>query len=141
MLAAVAAMIGATGAPALAVDDSFYTTSATPSNCPDDDDPAGYVYFVDYGEGDLSNPAKNDDYVSIRDTCADGDGVAAYAWHKGVKHGPKYNGRGFDEFMVWDPFGNVLPGERVGIQICSQNGTYGTPYDCGSVIYRTSSDG
>ncbi|GLI00153.1 hypothetical protein [Phytohabitans aurantiacus] len=145
VLAAVVAIIGATGAPALAVDDGFYTTSATPSNCPASswgpNYPAGYLYFVDYGEGDLSNPDKNDDYLLIKDTCADGDGVVAFAWHKGVKKGPKYHGKGYDEYVVWDPFGNVAAGERIGIQVCSQNGSGGTPYDCGSIIYRTSQDG
>jgi hypothetical protein len=58
-----------------------------------------------------------------------------------VKKGPKYHGAGYDEYVVWDPFGNVAAGERIGIQVCSQNGSSGSPYDCGSVIYRTSQDG
>ena len=68
---AVAGMVAATGTPALAAhDDSFSVSSEIPSDCPTSSNPAGYVYFIDYGEGDLSNPAKNDDYMTLRDTCA-----------------------------------------------------------------------
>jgi hypothetical protein len=138
---AVAALVGATGTPAFAQDDSFYISSDTPSDCPDSGDPAGYLYFVDYGEGDLSDPAKNDDYVTLRDTCANGDGVRGYVWHNGAYQGSVYNGGGFDAFVVWDPFGNVLPGESVGLKVCSVNGPNGSPYHCSNRIDRRSQDG
>jgi hypothetical protein len=144
IVVAVAALVGVTGTPAYAYDDSFLVRTALPSGCPGSTghlSPAGYVYFVDYGEGDLSDPAKNDDYVLIRDTCADNDGVRAYAWHNGDYVGSKYNGNGTDEFVVWDPFGNVLPDDYVGLKICSVNGSGGTPYDCSEVFVYQSRDG
>ncbi|WP_027344585.1 hypothetical protein [Hamadaea tsunoensis] len=139
---AVAGLVAATGTPALAsYDDSFATHTVTPSDCSDKSDPAGYIYFVDYGEGDLSNPAKNDDYITLRDTCANGNGVRGYAFLNGTSLGSVYNGKGNGSFVVWDPFGNVKAGDKVGIAICSVNGSGGSPYDCSSVFVFASVDG
>lgn len=142
---AVAGLVAATASPAsAATDDSFWVHSDTPSDCPDSSDPAGYIYFIDYGEGDPSNPGKNDDYITLRDTCPNGNGVRGYAWLNGTYLGSVYNGGGFDSFKVWDPFaayGNVDAGDSVSLKICSVNGSGGTPYDCSSIYGRISVDG
>jgi len=84
--AATTALVAAAATPASAAyDDSFSAHSAYDSTCENYGGYSGWVYFIDYGEGDLSNPAKNDDYIDIRDTCAaDHDGVIAEAWLNGI---------------------------------------------------------
>jgi hypothetical protein len=139
---AVVGVLGASATSASAAhDDSFWVSGDTPSDCPNSNDPAGYIYFVDYGEGDLSNPDKNDDYITLRDTCANGNGVRGYAFLNGQSLGSVYNGKGNDEFVFWDPFGNVKAGDKVGLAICSVNGSNGSPFDCSSTYAFTSVDG
>jgi hypothetical protein len=63
--------------------------------------------FVDYGPGVRGNGESNDDYVVIRDYCADSHGVKAWAWQNGVPLGSKYNGNGAAGARH---LGSVLPG-------------------------------
>ncbi|GLY71497.1 hypothetical protein [Amycolatopsis taiwanensis] len=110
-------------------------------------EPAGELLFVDYGEGSPSDPAKNDDYLEVRDFCLDGDGVKGWVWLNGVcleQCQGKYNGNGGGTSVIWDPFkqfpGNVNAGDKIGLKICRVNGPNGTPYDCGTKNF-TSQDG
>ncbi|HEX6684513.1 MAG TPA: hypothetical protein VF062_17045 [Candidatus Limnocylindrales bacterium] len=134
---AISGMVTATASPASAAyNDDFTVPTLTPGNC--GSSPAGYAYFIDWGEGGLADPAWNDDYIVLRDTCRDGDGIIAFAFLNSEFLGERYNGKGFDGFVVWDPFaavGNVDANQNVSIRVCSVNGQYGEPYDCNRIWY------
>jgi hypothetical protein len=115
-----------------AVDDSFrvFTT-----------DGCGMVEFVDHGEG-APGGGDNDDYAVVHDLCGDGHGVKAWAWLNGTLLGSKYNGNGLaGAAVIWDPFGNVLPGEAIGLKVCLSDGNSDpSPSNCGERT-EISSDG
>ncbi|GAB1516574.1 hypothetical protein [Actinophytocola sp. KF-1] len=117
---------------AAAYDDGF--TVRTGNGC-------GTVDFVDYGEGQPGG-GSNDDYAVVHDYCSDGHGVKAYAWIDGYYLGSKYNGNGLAGApVVWDPFGNVVAGEAIGLKVCLVDGADDpTPSDCRSATH-TSVDG
>ena len=124
------------GVIATAVNDSF-SVSTLNGGC-------GRADFVDFGDG-APGGGSNDDYVVIHDLCGDGHGVKAWAWLNGTLIGSKYNGNGLaGDAVVWDPFkqfGNVLPGDSIGLKVCLVNGTDDpSPFDCASVT-RASADG
>lgn len=121
------------GVIATAVDDSF-SVSTTGGGC-------GKVDFVDFGEG-APGGGSNDDYLVIHDLCSDGHGVKAWAWLNGILLGSRYNGNGLaGDPVIWDPFGNVLPGDSIGLKVCLVDGSDDpSPSSCGSLT-RTSSDG
>lgn len=132
---AVTGLLATLATPAsAAVNDGFsvHTQTGTQNRCPDKSWPGGYAYFIDWGEGGLSDPAKNDDYITIRDTCSDGWGVMAFAWLNDRYLGSRYNGLGYDEFVVWDPFpnGNVAPGDKITIEVCEHKGSTGENIAC-----------
>jgi hypothetical protein len=99
------------------------------------------VEFVDYGPG-APGGGDNDDYTVIHDYCADGHGVKAYAWINGTFLGSRYNGNGLaGDPVIWDPFGNVAPGNAIGLKVCLVDGNDDpTPFDCTSTTH-TSVDG
>lgn len=145
-IAALAVAVGAAAgalagqAPASAAHDDTFTAWATPC----DDlwrDPAGVVVFVDYGPGKPGG-GNNDDYVEIIDKCKDGHGVRGYVWLNGVYLGSKYNGNGAGTTVIWDPFGNLPAGSRVGLRVCLVDGPNDTtPFGCSNLISRTLVDG
>ena len=62
----------------------------------------------------------NDDYVVIDDFCKDHHGVKAWAWRNGKLLGSKYNGRGNNKSVIWDPYrndNNVEKGDYVGLKV------------------------
>ncbi|MGI5216209.1 hypothetical protein [Plantactinospora sp. CA-290183] len=132
---AAVATVGLVGAaaPAAAADDGFAVTTKTPSLCEDRDLIAGYLQFIDYGPG-APGGGNNDDYLSLEDWCADGDGVKGWAWLNGILLGERYNGNGTDAAVLWDPFppSTVRARDVVGLKVCSVNGPNGTPYNCQS---------
>ena len=109
-------------APA-AFDDSF--TVYTLDGC-------GSIEFVDHGPGKPGG-GDNDDYAVIHDLCGDGHGVKAWAWVNGVLH-EQYNGNGLAGApVIWDPFGNVIPGQDIALKVCLVDGNDDpTPSKCGS---------
>jgi hypothetical protein len=120
---------------AAATDDSFGVS--TTNAC-------GAIDFVDFGPG-APGGGDNDDYVEIHDFCSDGHGVEGYAWLDGIYLGNTYNGNGLSgSAVVWDPFkafGNVIPGDTVGIKVCLVDGPNDpSPSDCRSASH-TSVDG
>lgn len=104
-------------------------------------DGCGRVDFVDFGEG-APGGGSNDDYLVIHDLCGDGHGVKAWAWRNGILLGSRYNGNGLaGDAVIWDPFGNVVPGDAVGLEVCLVDGTDDpSPSKCGSAT-RVSVDG
>jgi hypothetical protein len=131
--APVAQAAPGTGPSLVSVDDSF--DLPTLNYC-------GYADFIDYGEG-APGGGSNDDFIYIRDSCADGHGVKAWAWLDGVALGSKYFGGGAagSEPLSWDPFGNVLAGQSVGVKVCLVDGSDDpTPFSCDSHT-QTSIDG
>jgi hypothetical protein len=133
-VAAVAAVLGIGASPATAATNDSFAFSTVGLGC-------GHVAFVDYGEG-APGGGNNDDYVVISDECSDGHGVKAYAWLNGVYLGSRYNGNGkFGADVVWDPFGNVVGGQSVGLKLCLVDGSSDpTPSACNQAT-RTSVDG
>jgi hypothetical protein len=119
--AVTASVVGFTATPAAAVDDS--RNVYTYGQC-------GLATFVDYGPG-AAGGGNNDDYVRIADLCSDGHGVKAYAWINGYYLGSGYNGNGYGSAVIWDPFGNVLPGQKIGLKVCLVDGNNDpTPFRC-----------
>ncbi|MFC8369483.1 MULTISPECIES: hypothetical protein [unclassified Streptomyces] len=108
-VAAATMLFGAQAAVA-ATNDSF-AVGTTSGGC-------GVVNFVDYGAG-APGGGNNDDYLVIHDYCGDGKGVRAYAWIGSTYLGAKNNTNGLaGSAVVWDPFGNVTGGQKVGIKVC-----------------------
>jgi hypothetical protein len=106
-------------------------------------DGCGVVSFIDYGAGESGGD--NDDYLVIRDYCADGHGVIAYVWVENVYLGSKYNCNGLaGAAVIWDPCkarGDVAEGERASISVCLVDGASDpTPSKCG-VAGHGSADG
>ena len=119
--------IDSPGVTPLVVDDSFEVPTT---------DGCGRADYVDFGPGDPSNPANNDDYIVIHDLCSDGHGVIAFATilRAGVTLdlGSKYNGNGFAGApVIWDPFpsGNVAPGDAIELTACLID-AHGKPFRC-----------
>ncbi|GHH88499.1 hypothetical protein GCM10018793_68390 [Streptomyces sulfonofaciens] len=132
---AVGALALAAGPAAAAYNDSFgVNTWGLPGNA------CGSVDFVD--NGTWPSGSTNDDYVVVHDWCSDGHGVKAWAWKNGVLLGSKYNGNGLAGAPVyWDPVGNVLPDDTVGLKVCLVDGSADpTPSNCESAE-RMSVDG
>ena len=130
--------VDSTAVNPLAVDDSFVVPTT---------DGCGRADFVDFGPGDPSNPANNDDYIVIHDLCADGHGVIAFAslTRAGTTQGlgSRYNGNGLaGDPVFWDPFpsGNVVTGDFLEIEVCLVDGPSGTPFNC-EFFVGTSVDG
>ena len=119
-------------APASASIDDGFSVSTT--------DGCGATNFVDYGT--WPNGSTNDDYAVVHDYCGDGHGVRAYAWLNGFYLGSKYNGNGLAGAPVyWDPFGNVLAGDTVALEVCLVDGSGDTtPSKC-VIAAHTSQDG
>ncbi|ADD44602.1 hypothetical protein [Stackebrandtia nassauensis] len=112
------------------INDSFETVTT---------DRGGVVVFEDYGPG-APGGGGNDDYVQIGDEGDDGYGVRAYAWVNGNYKGVKYFGKGYLEYTIWDPFGNVKAGQRVKIKVCLARWSGAPNENCGSKT-RTITDG
>lgn len=119
----------ATAVPASAsTDDSFIVDTGSSPSCYH----YGLAAYIDYGE-------YGDDYVGVYDACQDGVGVKAWVWINGTLVGAQRNGSGFNTEVYFD-IPNVKGGDRVGIKVCAQNGSSGTPFACGSRT-ETSVDG
>jgi hypothetical protein len=101
-------------------NDSFEVESLPDEPCRGPS--GGIVQFVDFGPGAPGNGEGNDDYVKLLDLCHDGHGVKAWIWRNGVLIDEQYNGRGAGKTVTFDPFGNVAPGETVGLRICNVDG-------------------
>ncbi|MFC8495136.1 hypothetical protein ACFUJU_30970 [Streptomyces sp. NPDC057235] len=116
-----------------AVDDSFDVSTT---------DYCGGADFIDYGEG-APGGGSNDDFIYIRDYCADGHGVRAWAWLDGVYLGSRYYGGGAagGGALSWDPFGNVLAGQSIGVKVCLVDGSGDTTGDNCNSHTQTSIDG
>src|SRR3569833_3101434 len=104
-------------------------------------DACGRVDFVDFGPGDPSNSANNDDYFVIHDLCPDSHGIrASYNLTRNgsvIDTGTKYNGNGFDGPPVyWDPFpsGNVSGGDVLDVTVCLVDGPNGTGFKCENIV-------
>lgn len=133
VLAVAASALVVTGGSAAAANDDQYVTNWDYYN----ECSAGRLDFVDYGEG-APGGGMNDDYLVVRDTCANGDGVLGRAYRDGVLLGTKYNGGGSGTSVVWDPFGNVLANEVIRIDICSADGpTDYLGFECNSITFRS----
>ena len=124
-----------TSSAAAAHDDSF--TVFTTDGC-------GAVDFVDYGPG-APGGGDNEDYAVIHDYCSDGHGVKAWAWLNGTAIGEQYDGNGLAGApVIWDPFkpwGNVLPGDAVGLKVCLVDGNGDPSPDKCAEHTQTSVDG
>jgi hypothetical protein len=112
-----------------AVNDDF--SVSTTNGC-------GRVNFIDHGEG-APGGGDNDDYAVIHDLCGDGHGVKAWAWLNGVLLGSRYNGNGLaGAAVIWDPFGNVAPGDLIGLKVCLVDGSNDpSPSNCASASHRS----
>lgn len=98
----------------------------------------GVISFIDYGPGVPGNGKSNDDYIEVWDTCGNKHGVKGWAWKNGRLLGAKYNGKGDERRVIWDPFGNVKKGDGVGIKICEVDGPNDrTPGPCNSGTVRS----
>ena len=116
-----------------AVNDDF--NASTSDGC-------GVANFIDYGPG-APGGGNNDDYVVIHDYCADGHGVEVDVQMNDSGYvTSKYNGNGKSGApVIWDPFGNVAPGEKVELGVCLVDGPDdSTGIRCG-IASRTSADG
>jgi hypothetical protein len=113
ILVAVAAGLALTAGPAAANDDFHASTT----------DGCGVINWIDDG-----------DNIVIHDYCSDGHGVEGYAWRNGVYLGKKYNGNGLSGAPVnWDPVGDALNGDLIGIKVCLVDGPNDTsPSTCGT---------
>jgi hypothetical protein len=61
----------------------------------------------------------NDDYVAVDDFCKDGHGVKAWAWRNGALLGSRYDGKGNNGRVTWDPYGthnNIRKGDYIGLR-------------------------
>ncbi|MEV6964483.1 hypothetical protein AB0M47_05150 [Hamadaea sp. NPDC051192] len=132
MFAAGLSAVVLTASPAAAaVDDGFKASIG--GGC-------GVAEFVDYGPGSPSNPANNDDYIVVHDYCADGMTILAYAYLNNVYYGSKANNNGAAGAPVyWDPWGNVLKGDKMELSVCLL--TDGYVWGCSSDVARVSADG
>lgn len=127
------ALTAAVATPAsAAVDDGFSASTA---------DGCGVVTFIDYGPG-APGGGDNDDYLVVRDLCADGHGVRADAWLGAAYLGFSYDGNGqAGAAVIWDPFGNVSPGQQVTIRACLVDGAGDTTGSLCGLASRVSADG
>lgn len=126
--------------PASAAHNDSFEAWSTPCDSPWRD-PAGVTRFVDYGPG-APGGGNNDDYIEIADQCRDGHGVRGYVWLNGVYLGSRYNGNGVNTRVIWDPFGNLPAGSRVGLRVCLVDGADDTtPFGCSNLISNTLVDG
>jgi hypothetical protein len=131
--ATVPVALAVAASPASAATNDSFWFSTVGLGC-------GFVEFVDYGPG-APGGGNNDDYVRISDECSDGHGVKAYAWLNGAYRGSAYNGNGVFSDVVWDPFGNVVAGQSVGLKVCLVDGNSDpTPFNCNEHT-ETSDDG
>ncbi|MFF2964670.1 hypothetical protein ACFVT1_38640 [Streptomyces sp. NPDC057963] len=119
LTSATAALAAAVPASA-STDDSFSVDAGSSPSCYR----YGSAAYIDYGE-------YGDDYVGVYDACSDGVGVKAWVWINGTLVGAQRNGSGYNTEVYFD-IPNVKPGDRVGIKVCAQNGSGGTPFACGS---------
>lgn len=139
-ITAVAALaaVATIGTPAYAADNNTFgvVVNTVIPQCTE----AGLGMFIDYGEGDPSNPANNDDYIEIWDSCVDGYSIAVWAWESGTYLGGRVNANGGGTRVIWDPFGNVEAGHTVGIKACRWHGGAVFENSCNSFT-KTITDG
>ncbi|NUT99382.1 MAG: hypothetical protein HOY78_45985 [Saccharothrix sp.] len=134
LLVGVAGAVVITASPASAAvnDDHSVTNWDYYNKCQ-----AGRLDFVDYGEG-APGGGMNDDYLVVRDTCANGDGVLARVYRNDVLLGAKYHGGGNNTSVVWDPFGNVVANDIIRMQICSADGPDDySGFECQETTFRS----
>ena len=60
--------------------------------------------------------------LELVDSCVDHHGVKGWAWRNGRLVGEKYNGKGYRQKVIWDPFGDLQHGEVIGIKVCLVDG-------------------
>lgn len=120
LLTSTAAALAAAVPASASTDDSFLVDTGSSPSCYR----YGSASYIDYGE-------YGDDYVGVYDACKDGVGVKAWVWINGTLVGAQRNGSGFNTEVYFD-IPNVRAGDRVGIKVCAQNGSNGTPFACGS---------
>ena len=128
LLTTTAAALVAAGPASASTDDSFSVDTGSSPSCYR----YGAAAYIDYGE-------YGDDYVGVYDACKDGVGVKAWVWINGEQVGAQRNGSGFNTEVYFN-IRNVTTHDRVGIEVCAQNGSNGTPFACGSKTV-TSADG
>lgn len=131
------------GDASTAVDDGFVVISAVTKPGGLCDIGSGWAEYVDYGEG-APGGGSNDDYVIVGDGCADGHGIKAWAWLDDTcleSCAGRYVGGGAESSVVWDPLGNVAPGQWVALKVCWVDGSNDpTPSGC-SYAETWSTDG
>lgn len=142
LLASMISLLAVAGPASAAVNDGF-SVSTSSGGC-------GSNEFVDYGPG-APGGGDNDDYVLIHDFCADGHGVRGCVRKLiiddgipvSTDYGCRYNGNGLAGApVVWDPFGNVLPGTTISLRVCLVDGASDpTPFRCSDWEAHTSVDG
>jgi hypothetical protein len=67
----------------------------------------------------------------VDDFCEDGHGVKAWAWRNGALLGSRYNGKGNNGRVTWDPYGthnNIKKGDYIGLRACIVDGPSGAPF-------------
>jgi hypothetical protein len=140
--ALVAAVASASAPPAAGYEDTFGVLTVW--KCESHGARAGRAIFVDHGPGVPGNGKSNDDYVVIDDFCKDHHGVKAWAWRNGALLGSKYNGKGNNGRVIWDPFGtdnNIKKGDYIGLKVCIVDGPSGPPFPGCTEGTRRSVDG
>jgi hypothetical protein len=140
--ALVAAAFSASAPPAAGYEDTFCVLTVW--KCKSHGARAGRACFVDYGDGVPDNGESNDDYVVIDDFCKDDHGVKAWAWRNGALLGSKYNGKGNNGRVIWDPYGtgnNIKKGDYIGLKACIVDGPSGAPLPGCTEGTRRSVDG
>lgn len=131
-VAAAGALVVASGPAAAANDDHYVTNWDSYQQCS-----AGRLDFVDYGEG-APGGGMNDDYLVVKDTCANGDGVLGRAFVDGRLVDTRYHGGGSGSSVVWDPFGNVLANQVIKMEICSADGPDDyLGFECNRTTFRS----
>ena len=128
--------------PAAGYEDTFCVLTVW--TCKSHGARAGRACFVDCGPGVPDNDKGNDDYVVVDDFCKDGHGVKAWAWRNGALLGSRYNGKGNNGRVTWDPYGthnNIKKGDYIGLKACIIDGPSGAPFPGCTEGTRRSVDG
>ena len=80
----------------------------------------------------------------VDDFCKNGHGIKAWAWRNGALLGSRYNGKGNNERVTWDPYGphnNIKKGDYIGLKACIVDGPSGAPFPGCTEGTRRSIDG
>jgi hypothetical protein len=120
----------ALGAGVLAVTATLVPASAAlaaPSSFPVDTGPSPKCSR--YGGAQYVSGTNS---VGVYDACKDGVGIKAWVWISGTLYGAQRNGDGFNT-EVWLPLKKLGSKDTVGIKVCAQDGSNGTPFACGSL--------